>query len=414
MANRIYHDMRKWWPSLRNDLAHHVGNCDSCQRYTIVKKGYHPYQSQQADLPLDLWQLDLIELPVSRQGYRYGLVIIDLFTSYVITRPLKSKTAEEVAHQLLTIFGDWGPPKAIQSDQGKEFVNQVLEALLQITGVKFQLSSPYHHESNGRVERLNQTIARSLKKMLKGNLTNWDTILPLATHYYNISVRTLTKSSPYSLMFTRPHNDGQSLATATSQWVANSNSFDEWVNQHQPNVLRNIYPAIMELHQTTREKQGREYNAKHNIVPALEVGTRVMARNMTGSKHEQDWLGPYRIDKILPTGSYILTDNINKDIRRARQDIKVLTHSDPEPEEEKVFEVEHIRQHRGKPRSYEYLVKWRGFDEKDNTWEPERNFHDKHIVSQYWKQLTHSTGKRKEIEPAERRIIAAQRKTHRK
>lgn len=41
-------------------------------------------------------------------------------------------------------------------------------------------------------------------------------------------------------------------------------------------------------------------------------------------------------------------------------------------EGEEEYEIEAIRDHRGRPNgSIEYLIKWKGYPESDNTWEPE-------------------------------------------
>ena len=383
VAAQIYEVQRCWWPNLRNDIATHVSQCSSCQKYTVYKRGYHPQRSPHASLPMDHWQIDLVQLPTSQMDNEYMLVITDLFTSYAITRAMRTKTAEETARHIYQVFGDWGPPRTVQCDQGKEFLNKVFTELNKLAGVDLKLTSPYHHAANGRVERLNQTIVRSLKKMLSGALATWDTILPLVTHYYNISVRTLTKSSPYSLMFTREHNIGTD--EPVSQWKPAHQDLKQWIEQHQKRVLQDIYPTVDDMVQNTRAKQAKKADDKHRPQQQLEVGVTVMARNLTkASKHEQDWLGPYKVKEVTSTGSYILTDGINNDIRRARQDMKRLRDSKDEHNDE-VYEVETILDHRMKGIKKEYLVKWKGFSSKDNTWEPESNFRDDDIVKKYWK-----------------------------
>jgi len=134
----------------------------------VVKHGYHPLKSPQAILPNDWWQVDLVVMPTSLNQYSYILVVIDLFTSFVLTRPLKTKSAQETALELLKIVGDFGPPKIIQSDAGSEFCNSIVEELCSLTGTELRISTPYYKHSTGSVERVNRTLSSSLRKMLEG------------------------------------------------------------------------------------------------------------------------------------------------------------------------------------------------------------------------------------------------------
>lgn len=40
---------------------------------------------------------------------------------------------------------------------------------------------------------------------------------------------------------------------------------------------------------------------------------------------------------------------------------------------EKLYIVEKIKGHRGKGKKKEYFIKWKGYPDKDNTWEPLKN-----------------------------------------
>jgi hypothetical protein len=51
----------------------------------------------------------------------------DNLTNFTILRPLKSKTAEEVAYQLMDIFCTVGAPFILQSDNGREFANKIIQ-----------------------------------------------------------------------------------------------------------------------------------------------------------------------------------------------------------------------------------------------------------------------------------------------
>jgi hypothetical protein len=50
------------------------------------------------------------------------------------------------------------------------------------------------------------------------------------------------------------------------------------------------------------------------------------------------------------------------------------------------YEVEAILDHRGEEQKREYLVKWKGFDKKHNTWEPVGHFNDHAVIDKYWKR----------------------------
>ena len=70
-------------------------------------------------------QVDLIDLRTnSVNGYNWLLNYQDHHTKFTHLRPLKSKHAAFVAFELFKIFSTFGAPRILQSDNGKEFVNQ--------------------------------------------------------------------------------------------------------------------------------------------------------------------------------------------------------------------------------------------------------------------------------------------------
>lgn len=50
------------------------------------------------------------------------------------------------------------------------------------------------------------------------------------------------------------------------------------------------------------------------------------------------------------------------------------------PEEENIYEVEKIIRRKRKKNKWLYLVKWKGYDDSDNTWEPASNILDKSLI----------------------------------
>ena len=62
--------------------------------------------------------------------YKWLLVYQDHFTKYILLRPLKHKSAVEVADTLEDYFCELGPPHILQSDNGGEFCNSILFSLI--------------------------------------------------------------------------------------------------------------------------------------------------------------------------------------------------------------------------------------------------------------------------------------------
>ena len=83
----------------------------------------------------------------------------DHFTKFCMLRALKSKSATEVALNLIDIFCDKGAPEILQSDNGREFVNSIiLELVLMWPSLKIVNGKPRHPQSQGSVERANKDV----------------------------------------------------------------------------------------------------------------------------------------------------------------------------------------------------------------------------------------------------------------
>ncbi|GFT52843.1 SCAN domain-containing protein 3 [Trichonephila clavipes] len=76
------------------------------------------------------YQVDLIDLLSNRDGeYKFIMVYQDHLIKFVQLRPLKTKRAEEIAYHVLSIFLTFGAPAILQSDNGREFSNQVISEI---------------------------------------------------------------------------------------------------------------------------------------------------------------------------------------------------------------------------------------------------------------------------------------------
>ena len=148
----------------------------------------------------EIWSLDILDLndygPENNRGYRYVLVIVDNFSKFGFTIPLKYKNAQTIKNSFENIsINSKRKPNLIESDRGKEFYNNIFQDFLNENNIKlYSRSSSY-----GAVfaERFNCTIRDLLKKSVceQGD-AKWIDVLPTITKQYNNRIHSSTKLTP--------------------------------------------------------------------------------------------------------------------------------------------------------------------------------------------------------------------------
>ena len=148
----------------------------------------------------DIWSLDILDLkdygPENNRGYRYVLVVIDKFSKYGWTVPLKNKNAQTIKDSFENILvNSKRKPNLIESDRGREFYNNIFQDFLNKNNIKLYS----RNSSHGAVfaERFNRTIRDLLKKLVfeKGD-DNWIDVLQTITKQYNTRIHSSTKLTP--------------------------------------------------------------------------------------------------------------------------------------------------------------------------------------------------------------------------
>ena len=392
---QLYHVSGWWWPGMKRDIAVEIANCDPCARYTVVKTGYHPFSFITAVGPWDHLQIDTsVHLPESADGFKSLLVIIDVFTGFIVLRPLRQHTAEEVAKVLLELFMLFGLPKIIQSDNGPEFVNEIIREFVTISGIDHRLISPYNPRADGKVERSIGTIMGCIKKQLHGSDKHWPLFTPFTQYCFNSKVAALTNSSAFALMFNRLPNQMKNFADLDLQ----SMDITQW-RQKCNKVIEVIYPAVASTILDKKQRMVEHLNKRRNIISATAFpsGATVMLKDAKYIKNpelkpkfEPKYVGPYFIVRRARNGAYVVKDESGMIVdRHVPADQMKLVSKEPRriDEQKPTFEVKRIKDHRGnRADNYEYLTVWRGYDDDEATWEPASNFVDDAVIKKYWKE----------------------------
>jgi transposase InsO family protein len=381
-----------WWPKMRLDISEQLANCDSCSRFVVTKAGFNPANSIIANGPWDHIQIDTsVHLPPSVDGFKALLVIIDVFTGFVILRPIITNSAEIIAKELWLVFCTFGLPKILQSDNGSEFTNKVLRAMSTITGFDHRFIAPYNPRCDGKVEKAIGTVSMIIKKQLQGSEKHWPMYVPGAQLSFNNKISSLTRSTPFSLMFGRSVNEFKDYSNNEEKLI----NLDDW-KSHQEKILSIVYPAIVDRMKISKDKMMESFNKnRKQLLPrSLPNGATVMLIDpIRGNKFEPKYIGPFVIIRRTRNGNYVLSDEVGGLLDRnvPPDQLKLISKkARPTDLNNPIHEVEEILDHRGEASHYEYFVKWKGYLEK--TWEPSTNFLDHNIIKKYWNENKNKIG----------------------
>src|SRR5882724_8499756 len=143
--------------------------------------------------------MDFIEgLPMS-DGHDTILVVVCHLTKMTVFIPtFRDIDAEDLAHIFLSqVFAKHGTPTDIVSDQGKHFILRFWRFLCQLLGIKANLSTAYHPETDGQTEWVNQILEQYLWVYINYQQDEWVNLLPLAEFAYNNMSHSVTMVTPF-------------------------------------------------------------------------------------------------------------------------------------------------------------------------------------------------------------------------
>lgn len=130
------------------------------------------------------------------KGFRYILNVIDVFSKYLWSIPLKNKTGAVVVEAFKSIVKNSKTlPKFLWVDKGKEFYNQNMDRWLD--GHNIKRYSTFGNHKSCVVERLNRTLKEKMwKRFTAENTRNWVTMIDNLVENYNKSFHTTIGMSP--------------------------------------------------------------------------------------------------------------------------------------------------------------------------------------------------------------------------
>ena len=197
-----------WWPGMAHNLRNRIKKCGHCRKFEAAPP-IAPLKPLTCSGPGESLHMDFTSIketvPLQQEPViRNVMVMQDHFSKYVIAYVVKDQTARTATETLRSgYFGLFGASAYLVSDQGKAFIGHLITNLCELYGVQKLRTSPYHAQTNGQVEWMNQTIIRMIGKLEQDKKACWsEHLLEMLAAYYGTR-STVTGYSPYFLLFGR-------------------------------------------------------------------------------------------------------------------------------------------------------------------------------------------------------------------
>ena len=192
-----------YWPNMMNDVKSYVKKCHICK----ISKYDHTNKCVMGEFPKSEQPFERIHTDImgpfkkARFGYKYVLVIVDSFSRYIVAKPLTKKCSKGIIEILSNeIIKKFGTPNIIVSDFGTEYTSAEYTNFCMKEGIQIQYTPPYHHSTNGLVERVNYTLESLLRCAIAQQKGSWIDHLQAVVNSVNCTKHEATKCCPYDIL----------------------------------------------------------------------------------------------------------------------------------------------------------------------------------------------------------------------
>ena len=242
-------------------------------------------------------------------------MVCDYATRYPEAIPLRSIDAEHVAEELVQVFSRVGIPEEILTDQGTNFMSQLLAEVYKFLRIKPIRTSPYHPQTDGLVERFNKTLKTMVRKMAISEGRDWDTLLPYVLFAYREVPQASTGFSPFELLYGREVRGPLDVLRET--WEEPT-SGGENVISHVLSMREKLatMSAIVRENMERAQATQKTWYDRTARTRGFKPGDRVLVLLPTSThKLRAQWQGLYRVVSKLGEANYV----VDMDNKRKRQ-----------------------------------------------------------------------------------------------
>ena len=271
----------------------------------------------------------------------YIHVIIDAFSHFVVTVPIKSNNAKTA---IKTLLHHWiksiiklGPPIYLVTDRGSEYVNKEMAHLCTLMGIRHSPPTAYSPWKNGLVEVQNRNLGTHLRMFLHDTPKDWAFQVHMYAYAHNSQPLPELNISPHEIVFhTRPRipltfdlnltrDSSKTCISRSCSQLSEHPHYDKTdlnpffyktLSKPIPQWFLAVETAMLQIYSTVYENTLRKINSHAYITKTyhegkpLPIGTFILKRNFThvhfSYKLKPLRIGPYKIINRLSDVTYEL------------------------------------------------------------------------------------------------------------
>ena len=295
-----------WWPGMTQDLRNCIKKCGHCRKYE-ADPPVVPMKPLTCSGPGELLHVDFTSIeetvPLKEEPVIQNVLVLqDHFSKYVVAYVVKDQTAHTATETLRNrYFRLFSAPAYLFSDQGKAFTGHIITHLCDLYGMQKLRTLPYHAQTNGQVEGMNQTIIRMIGKLEEDKKACWSKHLPELPLAYNATCSAVTGYSCYYLLFGRRSRIPVDYLFPTLHDSPHQTIMEVSVAAMQKR-LKEAFAVARHLTSEEAAKQCHYYDRKAGAV-ALQPGDVVMV-------HTDGFVGKWKVKDRWEDGGFIVESQL--------------------------------------------------------------------------------------------------------
>ncbi|KAL2082452.1 hypothetical protein ACEWY4_022270 [Coilia grayii] len=298
-----------YWPKVHADVVEFCRSCHACQ---VVGK------PNQVIPTAPLKPLPVVEEPFSRvvvdcvgplkktkKGNEYLLTIMDVTSRFPEAVALRNIKARPVIEALVQFFSKFGLPREVQTDRGSNFSSGVFQEVMSELGIRQVLSSAYHPQSQGAIERCHQTLKTMIKTFCLQCDSDWDVAMPFLLFALRDAVNDSTGFSPFELVYGHEVRGPLKLMKEKFLEPEAAGNLLQYVAVFKDRLHSACEVACKNL-EGSKEVMKHQYDRKA-VVRSFSVGDQVLVlMPMRGEGLGTRFCGPYSIVKKVSDRNYVV------------------------------------------------------------------------------------------------------------